>query len=202
MALSALTIANTLPYFSLRDNFAFFVEKGALARDLLWRSAFYLHVGGGALCLAVGPWLFRDALLRRRPGLHRALGRVYALAVLGCAGPAGLFMAVQARGGAAGALGFLLLGLLWWGETALGVRDAVRGRLAEHRRWMVRSYATALSAIFFRIFQVLLLPLDLDYDATYVASLWLSLAASLAAGEGSLRRPPPRRDVQTVEARP
>jgi hypothetical protein len=202
LALSGLTLVNSLPYFSFRDNFAFLVEKGERAFDVLWRASFYAHVAGGMACLAVGPFLFWTRLLRASPGLHRTLGRVYAVAVLGCAGPAGIHLAFHAKGGAAGTVGFLLLGLLWWGETAQGVRDIVARRIPEHRRWMKRSYAMALSAVFFRVIQLALLPLDLSYDTAYVAALWLSLAASLAAGEWMVRRPLEGREPVMMGAGP
>lgn len=186
-AFSGLILANSAPYFTLRGNFGFLAEKGETASDLLWRSAFYVHVAAGMACLAVGPLLFWNMLPRRCPGLHRVLGRLYAVTVLGCAGPSGLYMAFQAKGGAIGTVGFLVLGLLWWVQTARGVLDAVARRFAEHRRWMWRSYATALSAVFFRVFQLAIEPLGVAYDANYLISLWLSLAASVAVGEWKAR---------------
>lgn len=187
VALSGLILANSWRYFSLRGNFGFLVEKGELASEVPWRTAFYVHVAGGMACLAAGPLLLWNGLLRFSPRLHRWLGRGYAVAVLGCAGPTGLYMAFHAKGGVAGAVGFLALGLLWWGETALGVREAVARRVAEHRRWMQRSYAMALSAVFFRVIQLALHAPGVPEEANYVISIWLSLAASAAVGEWMAR---------------
>ena len=195
LALSGLILVNSWPYFSLRGNFGFLVEKGALASEVPWRTAFYVHVAGGMACLAAGPLLLWNGLLRFSPRLHRWLGRGYALAVLGCAGPTGIYMAFHAKGGVPGALGFLVLGLLWWGETALGVQAAVARRFAEHRRWMQRSYAMALSAVFFRVIQLAIDPLGTSPEADYVISLWLSLAASVAAGEWMARPAAPLKGV-------
>src|SRR5687768_6524408 len=86
LVLSGLIIANTLPYFSLGRDFAFLEEKGDLGGDPVWRSFFYIHITGGMLCLIAGPFLLSEGVRRRALGLHRALGKVYALAVLGLGG--------------------------------------------------------------------------------------------------------------------
>ena len=192
VALSALIVVNSLPYFSLRTNFAFLVERGALVRETAWRACFYAHVFGGLVCLATGPFLVWGALLRRATWLHRVLGRAYVMAVLGCGGPAGMYLALRARGGAAGVLGFLVLGVLWIATTARGVQLVLRGEIAAHRRWMLRSYAVALSAVFFRVLFVALPLAGVGGDASYVVSLWASLAVSVFAGEVLARGWPTR----------
>jgi len=169
LAQCGLIVLNSLPYFSSRTNLAFLVEKGTLAFDPVWRLCFLGHVLGGIVCLVTAPFLFWNGLLRRAPRLH---------------------LAVFAKGGPAGQAGFLVLGLLWWGATARGIQSIVSRRVAEHRRWMVRSYSLALSAVFFRLFHVGFYWAGLADEPNYVLSLWLSLAASLVAGEAVVRRSP------------
>jgi len=190
LAQCGLIVVNSLPYFSSRTNLAFLVEKGTLASDPAWRLCFLGHVLGGIVCLVTAPFLFWTRLLRKAPRLHRVLGRVYGAMVLGCAAPAGLYLSAFAKGGVAGKAGFLVLGLLWWGATARGIQAIAARRAAEHRRWMVRSYALALSAVFFRLFHVGFYWAGLADEPNYVLSLWLSLAASLVAGEVVVRRSP------------
>jgi len=195
IGLWAVIIANSLPYFSFRRDLPFLEEKGALVDDSLWRRCFYGHVLGAIVCAAAAPFLFWDRLRVRFPRAHRWLGRLYGVSVLGWAAPAGLVLAVHAKGGLAGQAGFLLLGLLWWGATARGVQAVVAGRVAEHRRWMIRSYSLALSAVSFRLYQIAFFVAGLSDEPNYVLSLWLSLASSLVAGEWIARRSP-------VESRP
>ena len=190
LGLCGLVAVNSIPYFSFRRDLPFLEEKGALVSDPLWRACFYGHVLGGIVCVVSAPFLFWDRLRVRRPALHRGLGRVYGVTVLGWAGPSGIFLAVQAKGGVAGQAAFLLLGLLWWGCTARGVQTILAGRAEDHRRWMIRSYSLALSAVSFRVFQVALFLAGMADEPNYIASLWLSLAASLAAGEALVRKPP------------
>lgn len=188
VALSGLIIVNTLPYFTTPGPFAFLIEKGSLATQPLWRAAFYLHIAGGMVCLATGPILQWAGLLKRSRALHARLGRVYGIAVLGVAGPAGLLMALHAKGGLAGQSGFIVQGLLWWIFTALGVLRIATGDVAAHRRWMDRSYAMALSAVFFRALQLLYSEAGMDDHVNYIVSLWLSTAVSLAVGETMISR--------------
>jgi len=190
LALCGLIIFNSLPYFTFRRDLPFLEEKGDLTSDPVWRACFYGHVLGGMLCLASAPFLFWDRLRVRFHAIHRGLGRLYGIVVLGCAGPAGLFLALHAKGGIAGRTAFLALGLLWWGATARGVRSILQKRPADHRRWMIRSYSLALSAASFRVFQVALFWSGMADEPNYIVSLWLSLAASLAVGEALVRKPP------------
>jgi uncharacterized membrane protein len=198
VALSALVAVNTVPYFSFAPGFAFLVERGELARATLWRACFYAHLLGGLVCLATGPVLMWNGLLRA-PRVHRVLGRAYVMAVLGCSGPASLYLALRAHGGLAGKLGFLVLGLLWCATTARGVQLVLRGRIAAHRRWMIRSYALALSAVFFRILFVLLPLAGVDGETSYVVSLWASLVVSVVAGEVLARGPAAARPLATLQ---
>jgi len=188
LGLSGIIVVNSAPYFTFRTDLEFLIEKAPLSSEKVWRCCFYTHVLGGIVCLVTAPFLFWDRLRERFPGLHRRLGRIYGTAVLGCAGPAGIFLAVYAKGGLAGQSAFLILGLLWWGVTARGVQTIVAGRAAAHRRWMIRSYSLALSAVTFRVYHLAFFWAGLANEPNYVLSLWLSLATSLIGGEIFLRR--------------
>lgn len=202
IGLSGLVIVNSLPYFSGRSALAFLEEKGPLASDPVWRLAFRGHVLGGIVCFLSAPLLFWNGLLSRFPKLHRWLGRLYGVSVLGWAGPTGLYLSFFAKGGLTGKSAFLGLGLLWWGATARGVQRIVAKRVAEHRRWMTRSYAMALSAVFFRLFHIAFFFLGLSDDPNYGLSLWLSLATSLVVGELLVRRAPAGPDPLPLKGAP
>jgi uncharacterized membrane protein len=187
LAASGLIAVNSLPHL-LGGPHPFLAERPQLAADAVWRAALATHVTGGVLCHATGPVLVWNLALRRSLALHRLLGRAYVVAVLGWAGPAGVFLALHAKGGFLGRTGFLVFALAWIATTWLGWRDVRRGRVAEHARWMVRSYSLALSAIHFRVLQLALVALGASLDASYVAALWLSLLASVAQGEALVRQ--------------
>lgn len=185
---SSLLIAQTAPYFSFDFRFAFFLERPILTADRVWAACFYLHVAGGMLCLATAPLLLWNGAARGPQGLHRVLGRIHAVAALGWVGPTGLYLAPFAKGGAAGQLGFLLLGLWFVATSGLGIVAIRRGDLRAHVAWMVRSYALILSALTFRLFHRVLHELGVAATTNYVASTWASLVLAIMSGEFLGRR--------------
>lgn len=177
-----MIVWNSGIYFSDGPQPQFFWEKGEIADLPLWRAAFYVHVIGASVCLLTGIPLMFTRLLRYRRA-HRVLGYVYVNSVLWAAAPAALVMSPFAKGGPAGALGFAVLGGLWWWTTWSGYLAIRQNDLSGHIRGMVRSYALALSAVTFRLFQAAFYFLGLDNHSNYIVSLWLSLFASIWLAE-------------------
>jgi uncharacterized membrane protein len=117
---------------------------------------FYVHIVAASLTLATGPFQFIQALRRRRPAVHRWIGRVYLVAT-GFAGVAGLVMAFVSRAGIAGFFGFGGLAVLWLWTGWRGYR-AIRERdVASHRAWMIRSFAVTFAAVTLRLWLGLLI---------------------------------------------
>ena len=183
-----LILVNNTVYFDGGPPPRFLLEKGPWAHNSLWLAAFYFHVVGASVCLAAGTPLMFPEWTRSCPRWHRRLGYLYLNAVLWMAAPAGLILAVAAKGGLWGVTGFALAGVLWWHTTWSGYRAIRRGDLAAHVRAMVRSYCWALSAPAFRVIQALLSLGGLEDGINYVASLWLSIAASVWLAESCLYR--------------
>lgn len=187
VGLTALLVVNSLPYFGARADVApFLLEKGALVARPLWRAVFAAHVAGGILCLAAALPLFSRRLLRAAPGVHRALGWTYVSAVLVGVVPTGLFLAATAKGGAAGAAGFVVTGVALGFTTARGLREVLRRDFVAHRAWMVRSYAMAATALVFRV--VHLLAEAAALPSAYVTSVWASYAVCALAAEAGVAR--------------
>ena len=84
------------------------------------------------------------------PAIHRWVGRLYIFAIL-VGGAAGLTLAFGAIGGPIAGWGFGLLSLVWIATTLQAVRLAMAGRFAEHRRWMMRSFALTFAAVTLRL---------------------------------------------------
>ncbi|MEM7227470.1 MAG: DUF2306 domain-containing protein [Planctomycetota bacterium] len=195
IALTGIIVINSLPYFNGRLEHAFLIEKGTLALQPAYRTAFILHVAGAILCLSVGPLLFSRKLLRSQPRAHRYLGRMYALMVLVWAAPSGAYLAVFAKGGIWGQSNFMLLAIMWWIATFFGVRRAMRREIASHRRWMRRSYALATTAITFRLMHLILYFAAVPDHANYIASLWSTFALTIVLVEIVNHRDGARRSV-------
>jgi hypothetical protein len=147
-----------------------------------------LHVLGAATALLVSPFQFLARFRVRSWGLHRFVGRVY---VGGCliGGLAGLPLALGSTAGPVAAAGFAMLALLWLVTTCLGWRRAVERRFADHRRWMLRSWALTMAAVTLRLYLPLPPLLGFDFVEGYRAIAWLCWTINLAAIELYLRRP-------------
>lgn len=161
-----------------------FVAYHAQLRPL----AFYAHVGLAPVALALVPFQLWGGLRARRPALHRGLGRAYGIAVL-VSGAAALWLALTTTAGPVAAWGFGLLALAWLGSTAMGISLALRGDLAAHRRWMLRSIALTLAAVTLRLYLPVPLLLGWDFAPAYAAIAWLCWVPNLLIAELVLRRP-------------
>ena len=62
------------------------------------------------------------------------------------AAPPGLILAFGATTGPVSTAGFGTLAVIWFTVNTLGWKAAVDGRFADHRRWMIRSYALTFGA--------------------------------------------------------
>ncbi len=149
--------------------------------------AFILHISASPIALALGAMQFFPRLRSRRPGLHRWIGRIYGLAIL-VGGASGLLVALGAKGGIAASSGFALLSLLWIGITANAVRLAMAGRIAEHRRWMIRSFALTFAAVTLRLYLLGFMAGGMSYTEASPYLAWMCWVPNLLIAEMILRR--------------
>lgn len=157
---------------------------------LAQRELLVLHAVCGGLALMLGPWQFSARLRARRPALHRALGWGYAASLL-LGGLAALPLAAASEGGWVAHLGFGLLGLLWLATTAVALVHVRARRVAEHRRWMLRSFVLTAGGITLRLQIVLGNLLAVPIETYYAALAWTSWLPQALWLEWWLRRSPP-----------
>ncbi|HWT11723.1 MAG TPA: DUF2306 domain-containing protein [Allosphingosinicella sp.] len=146
-----------------------------------------VHVAGGVIALLVGPLQFVRRIRARRPALHRAAGLAY---ILACAigAPAGFILALGTTAGPVAAVGFAIPAALWPVFTWLGYRAAVERRFADHREWMLRSYALTATAITLRLMLPAAAFLGLEFLPAYRVIAWLGWIVNLALFEYYIRR--------------
>jgi len=144
-----------------------------------------VHVAGALVALLLGSLQFLPGLRGR--GGHRWIGRAY---VAGCliGGGAGLVLAPGSFGGPIAAAGFGGLAVTWIAVNLLGWRAARDRRFAEHRRWMVRSWALTLAAVTLRLYLPAAHLLDLPFLPSYRAISFLAWLPNLLIAELWLRR--------------
>ncbi|MBL8299645.1 MAG: DUF2306 domain-containing protein [Rhodanobacteraceae bacterium] len=163
------------------------------------------HFFGAGLALTLVPLQLSAWVRRRWLRVHRLAGWLSVAAIV-IGALSGFSMAFKAHGGAVTGIGFGLLAVLWFGTTANGLRLALRGDLAGHRRWMCRSLALTSAAVTLRLMLGIGLGvLHLPFMTVYVAAAWLSWMVNLAVCEVILRWPSWReaalRDRRSVSSR-
>ena len=182
--LALLVTARAAPYLS-GDPDTFFDQQRLTYMAHL--TPLMLHVSGAVVALSLGPWQFVRGLRSRWPGVHRAVGRVYVLAVL-ATGVGGLLLAPTTHTGPLAGLAFALLALGTLASTAMAFVAIRRRQIARHKVWMTRSYAFIFTGVSFRLWVFLLSVLGLSFDTAYVVGAWIAWPINLAVAEVLLRR--------------
>lgn len=108
-----------------------------------------LHIVSAGVYAILGPFQFVTAFRRRRPGWHRAVGRLVVLCGL-LVGLSGLWMTLfypwpEGDGELLYGL-WLLFGTALVAAMVLGFTTIRRGDVIRHRAWMMRGYALGLGA--------------------------------------------------------
>ena len=108
-----------------------------------------LHIVSAFVYALLGAFQFAPGFRRRRPGWHRAAGRLLVACGL-LVGLSGLWMTLfyppPAGDGALLYAFRLLLGSAMVGSIVLGLTTIRRGNVMGHRAWMTRGYALGLGA--------------------------------------------------------
>lgn len=185
---SVLMLRITLPYLAMEDTTAFLRIKQHVIHIGAWKIAFYVHVFTSMFALVAGFTQFSKKILGNRKPLHRMMGRLYVIVILGFSGPSGLIMAWYANGGWSSQLAFGLLSLLWLSFTFFGFRSIRNGNNRRHKEMMWRSYALTLSALTLRAWKLGIVwaiqphPMDL-----YIVVAWLGWLPNLLLVEWWIR---------------
>jgi uncharacterized membrane protein len=132
-----------------------------------------VHAGTAATALLLGPFQFIPAIRQRWYRVHRLMGRAYVLCCL-TGGSSGLVLAA--------------LGISWIYATSKGWSTARARRFAEHRRWMIRSFALTFAAVMLRIYLPLSAILGCDFTSAYRVIAWLAWIPNLILAEWYLSR--------------
>ncbi|HEY9292738.1 MAG TPA: DUF2306 domain-containing protein [Microlunatus sp.] len=151
----------------------------------------HIFLGSLMLCCAtlqVWPWLRRSHLR-----IHRISGRIYVVSAIGV-GIGGIIVAQFPHGGPVQQVGNTLLGVLLLITTVQGYRAVRQGRIAEHREWMLRSFALAFSIVANRLWLVICMIIFAPtgegegLTAAIGISTWMSWVVNLMIAEWWLHR--------------
>ena len=155
----------------------------ALLDTGLYLAAFYVHIFLGGISLLAGFTQFFRKVRVRWLGIHKALGKIYVIAVC-LSGFAGLGIAFFASGGIVAAAGFAALAILWL-YTTLRAYIAIRDRkIRSHQHWMIRSYALCFAAVTLRIYlPTMVVVMGLEFISAYRLVAWLCWIPNLVVAE-------------------
>jgi len=162
-------------------------KSPALLDHWLYRLGFYAHVVWGPIALLLGPSQFMPACRKQRIGLHRKMGYIYIVAVA-FAGLAGLGIAPFASTGLVAQIGFSGLAIAWLYTTFQAFQAIKQRQVAQHRNWMVRSFALTLAAVTLRIYLPISLISGVAFSVAYPVIAWACWVPNLAVAEGLIRK--------------
>ena len=183
LLVGALIVFVSIDYIQPDFNRGFLIGKEPLYPYFGY--ALYAHMLGAPLALFTGIYQFTFT----RSRAHQVLGKVYTLSILLLAAPSGLYMSFWAIGGTLSTINFLLMSAGWWWFTWQAFRQIKKGNVAQHRRFMTRSFILTNSAIMIRLFSFVNNHYELtDVTTGYMIIAWISWLPWLLIYELSLLR--------------
>jgi uncharacterized membrane protein len=158
----------------------------SISGNLMARPWLFVHAGLASTALITGPWQFLPRLRARVPRLHRWLGRIYIFSCV-VGGTGGLLLAGGTTAGPIARAGFGLLAVVWLVVNVQGLRLAMTGRYAEHRQWMIRSFALTFGAVLLRVYLPISQVMGIEFMTAYRAISWLAWVPNLVLAELYIR---------------
>lgn len=180
-----LMLRLTLEYIPAQSDVSFLmIKQTEVNTHTEYLYFFYAHVYTSIFVLFSG---FIAVFVKPKAAfrnLHRFFGKIYVILLLLLAAPSGIYMGFYANGGILAKISFVILGILWWFTTYKAYLEIRKKNVLNHKKWMYRSYALAVSAITLRLWKVVLVyffqpnPMDV-----YEVIAWLGWVPNLILTE-------------------
>jgi hypothetical protein len=141
------------------------------------------HITFGTLTLFAGPVQIWLGLNDRRMGVHRRLGVIYMIGVLGGSAAAFAMLRTPAAGWVYGA-GLAGLAIAWLTTTGMAFLAIKRHLIQQHKEWMIRSYVVTFGFVIFRVGVVALAALGIGSELEQAEVMsWAAWSLPLVANE-------------------
>ncbi len=132
-----------MPYFGL--------EKETFGHYWIVKWPLIGHISGGILALLIGPFQFSKAFRNRFMKIHRWLGRIYLTAILiGTISATYIAWTTAIQVNFSWALAMQMLAFAWIVTAAMAYISVMKGRILQHKEWMIRSYVVTFAFVNFR----------------------------------------------------
>ncbi len=178
--LIVLLTVNTLSYLNFSADYGFLKLKQHAITSGWYLPAYYAHVLAGGLILLVGFFQLFTKYSLRFPKVHKYAGRFYVYGILLFSAPGGLVMSFFIDRGNWVLFSFVLQSFLWFVFTAIALKKIIDKNIAEHRKWMIRSYALTFAAVTLRLYVFAFnKQVDLSSEQAYALIAWASWTINL-----------------------
>jgi uncharacterized membrane protein len=149
------------------------------------------HIIPGLAFVVLGPFQFMPSLRKRRPTLHRWMGRIFLADALIIGITALIMSPAMAIGGIIETAATFVFGVLFLFCLGKGLSAIRARRIAGHRRWMIRSYTIGLGVATVRpivgVFFATARFTHLTPHDFFGIAFWIGFTLSLAAAETWIR---------------
>lgn len=136
-------INDALPYFGF--------DKETFGRYWNYKWPLIGHISGGLVALALGPFQFSKRFRNKFMTTHRWLGRIYLTAILiGAISSTYLAWTSAFSINFSWAFGLQALAFAWILTASMAYFSVIRGRILQHKEWMIRSYVVTFAFVTFR----------------------------------------------------
>lgn len=162
-------IQHAIPYFGF--------NKETFGRYWNFKWSLIGHISCGILALLIGPFQFWKAFRNRYLTTHRLMGRIYLIAIVtGAACSTYLAWTSGIRVNFSWAMGLQALAFAWISTAGMAYISVMRGRIQQHREWMIRSYVVTFAFVTFRFLNDSSIAISLmqKFDERGPAIIWFS----------------------------
>ncbi|WKZ59245.1 MAG: DUF2306 domain-containing protein [Cyclobacteriaceae bacterium] len=171
-------------------------SKYELVKSTVYLPSFYAHVYTSGLIILMGLFLLFERRRKRLPQIHKLVGKVSIILILGVSAPSGLLMSFYANGNFLAKLGFAVLAILWWLVTLKAFQAAKKRDWDIHEQFAYRSFCLSFAAILLRFLSFVFATLGYRGEEVYTLIVWLSWVPSLVILEIWLRNKTSRMRVK------
>jgi hypothetical protein len=149
-----------------------------LLENVIWHTAFYIHITFGGIALLIGWTQFSKNLRNRYLNAHRTVGKIYVGSVM-LSSIAGFYIALFASGGITSTLGFGSLAAIWFFTVLMAYTSILKRDIKQHENWMIRNYALTFAAVTLRIYLPLSQMMHIDFITAYRVISWICWVPNL-----------------------
>lgn len=136
-------VQDALPYFG------FYPETFGRYWNYKW--ALIGHISGGLIALVIGPFQFWKAFRNKYLATHRWMGRIYLMAILlGSISATYLAWTTGLEIHWSWSFALQALAFAWLTTASMAYISVMRGRILQHKEWMIRSYVVTFAFVIFR----------------------------------------------------